>query len=311
MPSKKQLAIILAGAVAAAQQAGHLMMENITQRRNGLIAADGGLKADTKSSPADFVTHIDQECDKLIIAHLTQVAKYDAKLPKFGFLTEETLPDAPVSDDEPFFCTDPVDGTTSFIHMMPDFCVSIAFCVRREPVVGVVYAPMLRELFTAIKGQGAFLNGVPIRRRGVAPTKISDALCCYHLPATRTATRVETSLGIIRDLLHAGAHSVRCNGSAALELAGLAVGRLDAYAELGINSWDVAAGILIAREAGCVSFDITDDDATSAAAPTVLSRVRNGQMGIVAASTRQLGEAVHKIVIKNGLTPTRYLKSKL
>jgi myo-inositol-1(or 4)-monophosphatase len=304
--------VILPGMVQAAKAAGALMMDNIEKRRTGFFAAQQqqggssstGLSVETKSSPSDFVTQVDIACDELIMAHLkkTVAGQLDEEV---GFLTEEAAPDAPVSPDVPFFCVDPIDGTTSFLHGLPCCCVSIAFCVRCVPVVGVVFVPMMNELYTAIKGSGAaFCNGAPLVRRGTgtgAPTHLRDALVCYHLPAQRSATRVDTSLKIVRELLMAGVHSVRCMGSAAVDMCNVAAGRADAYVELGINSWDVAAGICICAEAGCVALDLFDGPQQS------LTTVRNGKMGLVVAGTLELAATVRELSVTNGLSPAEYL----
>ena len=297
--SDATLHALLAGAVVAAKKAGAVMMECVAKRRSGSIAL-GASQVETKSCNVDFVTEYDKRCDELIIATLTEVSAAAglAGASEAKLLTEETLPDVAVGD-EPTWVVDPIDGTTSFMHGSFDCCVSIGLTVNKRPVVGVVWCPLLNELFTAVRGRGAFFNGEPIPVQRPRVARFEDAIVGFHLPARRNPVTVETSLAIVRELLvERNCHAVRCYGSAALDMCGVAIGRLDCYFELGINAWDICAGLIIAEESGCFCGGINDG---------VVETVRCGKMGVVCAVTAVLGRAAQELSLRQGLTPERYL----
>jgi myo-inositol-1(or 4)-monophosphatase len=141
---------------------------------------------------------------------------------------------------------DPLDGTHNYLHGFPHFCVSIGFFDHGDPVHGVVYDPLRDELFTASKGDGAFLND---RRMRVSKREsLSGALLATGFPFRQRA-QLDGQLAMTRALL-AEAEDIRRTGSAALDLAYVAAGRLDGYYEVGLKRWDLAAGCLLVREAG-------------------------------------------------------------
>ncbi|MDQ3494864.1 MAG: inositol monophosphatase [Pseudomonadota bacterium] len=141
---------------------------------------------------------------------------------------------------------DPLDGTSNYLRGFPHWCVSIALCEGAEPIHAVVFDPLRNELFTASRGSGAVLNEYRIRvseRR-----ELSGALLATGF-APRERERAGTQLDCVRELLRE-AEDVRRTGSAALDLAYVAAGRCDAYFEAGVQPWDIAAGVLLVREAG-------------------------------------------------------------
>ena len=150
----------------------------------------------------------------------------------------------------PFACrmVDPLDGTTNFVHRFPFVCTSIALVIKKEIVVGVVYNPVLKELFTAIKGKGAFLNGQPIK------VSTKDALDQALLATEIGVSRDEQVMDAIFDRLRQVTmrmRSIRCSGACALNLCSVACGRIDVMYEVGFGGcWDCAAGALIVTEAG-------------------------------------------------------------
>lgn len=141
---------------------------------------------------------------------------------------------------------DPLDGTSNFLRGIPHWCVSIALCEGAEPVHGVVFDPLRNELFTASRGGGAQLNGKKIR---IGDRKdLEGSLLVTGFPP-RERKRADAQLDCIKSLLVA-AEDLRRTGSAALDLAYVASGRVDGYFEAGVKAWDIAAGALLVREAG-------------------------------------------------------------
>jgi myo-inositol-1(or 4)-monophosphatase len=141
---------------------------------------------------------------------------------------------------------DPLDGTSNYLHGIPHWCVSIALVENGEPLHGVVFDPLRNELFVAIRGSGAVLND---RRIRVTERKdLAGALLITGFPP-RERSRIGPHLDCVRELL-GEAEDVRRTGSAALDLAWVAAGRVDAYFEAGVQPWDIAAGALLVREAG-------------------------------------------------------------
>jgi myo-inositol-1(or 4)-monophosphatase len=141
---------------------------------------------------------------------------------------------------------DPLDGTSNYLHGFPHWCVSIALCEGAEPIHAVIFDPLRNELFTASRGSGAVLNEHRIRvseRRELGGALISTGF------APRERERTGEQLDCLRELMRE-AEDVRRTGSAALDLAYVAAGRTDAYFEAGIRAWDIAAGVLLVREAG-------------------------------------------------------------
>jgi myo-inositol-1(or 4)-monophosphatase len=186
-----------------------------------------------------LVSHADRSAEKLIVTKLTQL------FPEAGFLTEEGT----VHQDtqkEYLWVIDPLDGTTNFVHGLPIYSVSIALLKNRTPVLGIVYEVGMNECFSAYKDGGAFLNGLPI---SVTSTKnLKESLLATGFPYYEFS-KLE---GFQNTLAHFYQHTrgVRRIGTAAVDLAYTACGRFDGYFEYGLSPWDVAAGIVLVREAG-------------------------------------------------------------
>ena len=193
----------------------------------------------TKSAAIDLVTNVDHACEALIIETLRSERPDDAILAEEG--GGEDRPDAPWR-----WIIDPLDGTTNYAHGYPRFCVSIGIEHENQGAVGVVYDPMLDELYSAVRGQGATRNG---KRISVSTeTDLSRALV-----ATGFAYDVRRSREDNLDHFAAFVKTVRAirrDGSAALDLCYVASGRIDGFWELKLHPWDVAAGNLIVQEAG-------------------------------------------------------------
>lgn len=193
----------------------------------------------TKSAAIDLVTEVDRDCEALIVTGIQSTRRGDAILAEEGGGQDD--PDATWR-----WIIDPLDGTTNFAHGFPRFCVSIGVEHEGQTCAGVVYDPLLDELFHAVRGAGAWLGE---RRLGVSPERNLG----QSLVATGFAYDVHKStqdnLERFARVLKA-ARGIRRDGSAALDLCYVAAGRLDAYWELKLHAWDVAAGNLIVEEAG-------------------------------------------------------------
>jgi myo-inositol-1(or 4)-monophosphatase len=191
----------------------------------------------------NLVTEIDRLCEKTVFSILKK------KYPRFNYWGEESGQGK--TKGEYTWLVDPLDGTTNFTHGYPFFCCSIALLKGSQPIVAVVYDALRDECFTAEKGRGACLNGKRIR---VSKTrKLSDSLVC-----TGFAYRVlETHYNFDNfKQFVLKARGVRRDGSAALNLAYLAAGRFDGFWERGVQAWDIAAGVLLIKEAGGKVTDI-------------------------------------------------------
>ncbi|TZF83974.1 inositol monophosphatase [Pedobacter sp. BS3] len=186
----------------------------------------------------NLVSYVDKESEKLI------VAKLSALLPQAGFITEEETVN--VTGEEFNWIVDPLDGTTNFIHGLPAYAVSIALQQKSELVAGVVYEISRDECFYAWKGGGAYLNDKPIRVTD--NDTIPKSLIATGFPYYDFA-KLEKYLNVFRELTQK-CHGLRRFGSAATDLAYVACGRFDGYFEYNLNSYDIAAGVVIVREAG-------------------------------------------------------------
>jgi myo-inositol-1(or 4)-monophosphatase len=190
-----------------------------------------------EKSKLDYASEVDELAEKEIIKELKRA------YPTAAFLCEES---GAMGKGKQTFVIDPLDGTSNFLHGIPHYCVSIALVENGEPIDAVIYDPIKNELYTASKGKGALLNDKKIR---VSERKdLAGALVITGTPP-RDRGRVGVHLDYCKDLLST-AEDIRRSGSAALDLAYVACGRADAYFESGIKAWDVAAGMLLVREAG-------------------------------------------------------------
>ncbi len=197
-----------------------------------------------EKNPNDFVTDVDRAAEEAVIEVLQKA------YPTHAFLGEESGTTGNVNDESEFvWIIDPLDGTTNFIHGFPQYAVSIALQQRGVITLGVVYDPVRNELFTAEKGAGAFLNEKRIRVRKL--DRISGALLGtgYKNGSPKALDEYLKMYGIMAERCH----GVRRAGSAALDLAYVACGRLDGYYEKSLQPWDIAAGTLLVTEAGGIA----------------------------------------------------------
>jgi myo-inositol-1(or 4)-monophosphatase len=190
--------------------------------------------------PGNFVSAADKRAEETLVAELQKAR------PGYSFLTEETGVIAG-TDETHRWIIDPLDGTTNFLHGIPLFAVSIALEREGVLVAGVIYNPILNELYVAERGQSAFLND---RRLRVAARKnLADAVVATGLPGIAGNRDSDRVLSEVR-VLGAKSAGIRRTGSAATDLAWVASGRLDGYWDHGLSFWDIAGGIVILREAG-------------------------------------------------------------
>ncbi|CAL1537139.1 unnamed protein product [Lymnaea stagnalis] len=231
-------------ALDLAKQAGQMIKD----------AFDKEKLVDTKLSAADLVTETDQAVEKLVKILIK------AKFPNHKFIGEESTSETGEKcefTNDPTWIIDPVDGTTNFVHSIPEVSFSLGVTVNKIPVIGVVYIPMKEELFTARQGQGAFLNGRKLSANGTKD--LSKSVVIMEGGSSRDPGIVDAKIKNIHSMV-TNSHGVRAYGSAALNLSYIAAGRGDAYVEYGIHVWDFIAGALIAREAGAVVTDPTGSE---------------------------------------------------
>jgi len=225
-------------AVRAARRAGSIINR---------AALDGSGYEVRSKRLNDFVTRVDHAAEEAIIETVRKA------YPDHAVLAEES--GASAGRDEYQWIIDPLDGTTNFIHGFPQYCVSIAIRHREAMAHGVIYDPMKNELFTASKGRGAFLNDRRIRVSKCL--RLADALVGTGFPF-KEIDRINVYVQQMRSLMAKSA-GLRRAGAAALDLAYVACGRLDAFWELGLSPWDMAAGALMIQEAGGLVGDLSGE----------------------------------------------------
>ena len=214
----------------AALKAGRALSRDFGEVQNLQVSLKG---------PGDFVTNADLRAEKILREELEKAR------PETGFLMEEGG-EIKGKDPQNRWIIDPLDGTINFMHGLPHFCISIALEREGEVVAGVVYNPATDELFTAERGQGAFLNDT--RCRVAARRELATAIVGCHIPhqgKKNHGQQLREQQLVMRETL-----GVRCSGSTALDLAYVAAGRLDGVWQRGPDAWDYAAGIILIKEAG-------------------------------------------------------------
>jgi myo-inositol-1(or 4)-monophosphatase len=199
----------------------------------------------SQKGPANFVTRSDQRAEQTIREELQKAR------PQWSFLMEESGRTEGV-DNGHCWIVDPIDGTTNFIHGIPHFAISIALLKANELVAGIIYNPITDELFAAERGRGAYLNDR--RMRVAARRDLHDAVIACGIPHLGRGDHAQFRRELAQ--VQAKVAGIRRFGAAALDLAFVAAGRFDGYWERGLKAWDIAAGIVIVREAGGMAGDI-------------------------------------------------------
>ncbi len=225
-------------ATQAAHKAGELMRRELRKLESVPV---------TRKARNDYVSGVDRACEATIV---NEIRRFH---PEHAFLGEEG---GLQGESDTVWIIDPLDGTTNYLHGLPHFAVSIAQQVGGRVEHGLIYDPMRDELFTASRGKGAFLNNHRIRvseRKGLEGAILATAFPFRKRNLMPVYTRIFSAV-------YRKVEDIRRAGSAALDLAWTAAGRLDGFFELGLNPWDVAAGALIVREAGGVVTDFAGND---------------------------------------------------
>ncbi len=243
--------------VRAAKRAGNLIMSNFINK---------SYTVKSKGSSANLVTTVDQESQNVILSIL------NSEFPNVNVIAEER---SNVESSVAFY-VDPLDGTLNFVHGIPFFAVSIGYWEKNKAIGGVVYDPMREELFYALRGEGAYLNDKKIRVQN--KHELLDSLIATGWPYDHD--KIPKTLKEITRILPF-CQEIRIFGSAALAICYVAIGRLDGYWEIGLSPWDIAAGVIIAQEAGAIvssptgnNFDLNSGDVLSSS-PKIYTKMSN------------------------------------
>ncbi|TKT75384.1 inositol monophosphatase family protein [Aquamicrobium sp. LC103] len=221
--------------VQTAMKAGRSLARDFGEVQNLQVSLKG---------PGDYVSQADRKAEEIIYQELSRAR------PGYSFLMEERGT-VPGDDDQHRWIVDPLDGTTNFLHGIPIFSISIALERQGQIVAGVIYNPAMDELYTAERGGGAFMNDRRLRVAGRA--KLSDAVIGTGIPHLGRGHHGHALIDL-RNVMGEVA-GIRRLGSAALDLAYVAAGRMDGFFEDALAPWDMAAGILMVREAGGFASD--------------------------------------------------------
>jgi myo-inositol-1(or 4)-monophosphatase len=207
----------------------------------------------SRKGPADFVSQADINAENVVKSELQKAR------PDWGFVMEESGLVDGSKPDAPVWIVDPLDGTTNFLHGIPHFAISIAVKSKDKITAALVFDPMRHEYFFAEAGQGAFVNDRRLRVSG--RRHLADSLLATGIPFLGQGdAAAHAQFGQELKKIMAVSAGVRRFGSAALDLAYVAAGRYDGFWERGLNSWDIAAGILLVREAGGFVSDFASRD---------------------------------------------------
>lgn len=226
--------------VAAAQKAGRALRRDFGEVEQLQVSRKG---------PADFVSKADTKAEEIIYDELLKTR------PNYGFLMEERG-EIEGSDISNRWIVDPLDGTTNFLHGIPHFAISIGLERDRKVVAAVVYNPITDDLFIAERGKGAFHNDRRLRVSGRAA--LADSIFATGIPFLGRDGH-EPFIAELKSVMSQSA-GIRRFGAAALDLAFVAAGRYDGFWERGLSRWDIAAGILLVREAGGIVSDFSGRD---------------------------------------------------
>ena len=257
--------------VKAARLAGNVLLRSI----NKLDALNV-----VQKERMDYASEVDSDAEKVIIKELRRA------YPDYGFVGEES---GAQINGRYTFVIDPLDGTSNYLRGFPHYCVSIALVENGEPLDAVIFDPLRNELFTASRGAGAVLND---RRIRVTERKdLAGAMIHTGFPP-RERARASSQLKCV-DALLTQAEDIRRTGSAALDLAYVACGRADAYFEAGVKAWDIAAGVLLVREAGGRVCDF------KGASPARMDDKGPDGRQIVAGNIK-VSEALQKVIVNTG-----------
>lgn len=232
-----QTSALLNVMIQAAMKAGRRLTRDFGEVENLQVSVKG---------PGDFVSNADKQAEKIIYDELKHAR------PKWGFLMEESGEEIG-HDSQHRWIVDPLDGTTNFLHGIPHFAISIALESQGHLMAGVIYNPITEELYTAERGQGAYLNNR--RLRVAARRNLSQCVIGTGIPHIGRPEHGKFMLELAQ--LMGETAGIRRMGAASLDLAYIAAGRLDGFWERGLSPWDMAAGMVLISEAGGFSTDLS------------------------------------------------------
>ena len=258
-------------AVRAARAAGAIILRYLN--RVDSLAVE-------EKSRLDFVSEVDRMAEAEIVRELRRA------YPDHAVLAEES---GATGKSDKVWVIDPLDGTHNYLRGFPHFSVSIGFLDHGDPVHAVVYDPLRDELFTASKGDGAFINDR--RMRVTRRESLSGALLATGFPYRQRA-HLDAQLAMTRALL-AEAEDIRRTGSAALDLAYVAAGRYDGYFEIGLKAWDMAAGVLLVHEAGGRYCDFAGRDGIPESGNIIA-----GNLNVAKAMVDAIGQQATPVLLK-------------
>ena len=257
--------------VKAARLAGNVLLRNINKLEALNVVQKGRM---------DYASEVDADAEKVIVKELKRA------YPEYGVFGEEG---GVQGERRHMWVIDPLDGTSNYLRGVPHYCVSIALVENGEPTDAVIFDPLRNELFTASRGAGAVLND---RRIRVADRKDLEGTMIHTGFAPRERNRASAQLKAVDALLVHG-EDIRRTGSAALDLAYVACGRADAYFEAGVKAWDIAAGLLLVREAGGKVCDFKG---------ATLGRMdnRGPETHQIVAGNLKVAESLQKVLVNTG-----------
>ena len=257
--------------VKAARLAGNVLLRNINKLEALNVVQKGRM---------DYASEVDADAEKVIVKELKRA------YPEYGVFGEEG---GVQGERRHMWVIDPLDGTSNYLRGVPHYCVSIALVENGEPTDAVIFDPLRNELFTASRGAGAVLND---RRIRVAERKDLEGTMIHTGFAPRERNRASAQLKAVDALLVHG-EDIRRTGSAALDLAYVACGRADAYFEAGVMGWDIAAGLLLVREAGGKVCDFKG---------ATLGRMdnRGPETHQIVAGNLKVAESLQKVLVNTG-----------
>ena len=203
------------------------------------------------SNSTDLVTEVDKNVEKIIFDSLKEL------YPNFKLVGEETVSSSESKKvdlkDTPTFVVDPLDGTTNFVHGFPFVCISIGLVVKKEPMLGVIYNPILNEMYWGIKNKGSFLNNKKLPLINKTPIiSLQESLFIIEFGIYFGKEKLEKIIDNIKKMLSIPSHGIRCLGSTALDIMQVAKGSADFFFSVGFHAWDVAAAKVILNESGGV-----------------------------------------------------------
>lgn len=224
-----------------AKLAGDILLNSYRSFHDSSDQNSKQLAIETKeSNDANIVTIIDKQIQDFIIDYIKRT------FPRHSFIGEESTENI-LLGNEPTWIIDPIDGTTNFVHGFPYCCVSIGLVIKRNPSIGVIYNPILGQMYSACEGLGAFLNDERLGKSPKAIAPLSQSIVGLEFGNERTDSVLNPKLETFANFIKAPVRAIRCYGSAAMNLCMIASGALDIYLEAGIHCWDIAAGVVIVR----------------------------------------------------------------